>query len=66
MFGTQENQGIIYRAISDLIKEVKSTYTISISMLEVYKENVFDLLGGTSKELKIKEDSSSGFYVERL
>jgi hypothetical protein len=63
MFGNSNNQGIVYHILYELMREKQS---LSISMLEVYKESIFDLLAGSSKDLRIKEDSLNGFYVERL
>lgn len=47
--------------------------SIKCSMLEIYKENLYDLLAGdkmvgdkTKEELKIKENPRRGIYVEGL
>lgn len=65
MFGNPNNRGIVYHALNELFGGSNS-YQYSISMLEVYKESIYDLLGPSSKELKIKEDSMQGFYADRL
>ncbi len=35
-------------------------------MLEIYKENLFDLLSVQKQDLKIKESTTRGIYVEGL
>lgn len=35
-------------------------------MLEIYKENLIDLMGVKKDELKIKENPSRGIYIENL
>jgi kinesin family protein 5 len=35
-------------------------------MLEIYKENLFDLLSLNKSDLKIKEAPNKGIYVEGL
>ena len=35
-------------------------------MLEIYKENLFDLLQVGKTDLKIKENPSKGIYVQNL
>ena len=35
-------------------------------MLEIYKENLFDLLSINRPDLKIKENPKKGIYVENL
>ncbi len=47
--------------------------SIKCSMLEIYKENLYDLLAGdkmvgdkTKEELKIKENPRRGIYVEGI
>jgi kinesin family protein 5 len=40
-------------------------FTLTCSILEIYKENLFDLLSD-HKDLKIKESPARGIYVEGL
>jgi kinesin family member 5 len=75
MFGEdileEQLKGIIPRAASDIFKvwdvnsDVKEV-AFSCSMLEIYKEELRDLLNEESSELKIKESPSKGIYVEGL
>ncbi len=45
-----------------------SMYEIKFSILEIYKENLYDLLNPAVKytDLKIKEDPKKGIYVQNL
>lgn len=65
-------KGIIPRAanqIFDFIKksELDIDFTIKCSMLEIYRENLRDLLNpGGGIELKIKFSKRKGIYIEGL
>ena len=41
-------------------------FTVNCSMLEIYKENLYDLLNNRANDLKIKENPQRGIYVEGL
>ncbi|KAK9062161.1 hypothetical protein SSX86_019347 [Deinandra increscens subsp. villosa] len=62
MEGTEGNRGVNYRTLEELFKiakERKDTYTydISVSVLEVYNEQIRDLLASSSssKKLEVKQ-----------
>jgi hypothetical protein len=67
-------QGIIPRAITEIFsfindeKNQEIKFELKFSMLEIYMENLYDLLNPEAKssELKIKEHSKRGIYVENL
>ncbi|XP_020217268.1 kinesin-like protein KIN-14R isoform X2 [Cajanus cajan] len=68
MEGTEQNRGVNYRTLEHLFKisnERSETfkYDISVSVLEVYNEQIRDLLatGPTSKRLEVKL-ASEGFH----
>ncbi|KAG5007753.1 hypothetical protein JHK85_026295 [Glycine max] len=68
MEGTQQNRGVNYRTLEHLFKVSKErsetfSYDISVSVIEVYNEQIRDLLatGQTSKRLEIKQ-ASEGFH----
>ncbi|XP_024974589.1 kinesin-like protein KIN-14R [Cynara cardunculus var. scolymus] len=69
MEGTVGNRGVNYRTLAELFKVSKGrsdtfTYNISVSVLEVYNEQIRDLLAApsaTSKKLEIKQ-ASEGFH----
>ncbi|GMI82773.1 MALECTIN DOMAIN KINESIN 2 [Hibiscus trionum] len=68
MEGTGQNRGVNYRTLEQLFKIVEerketSTYSISVCVLEVYNEQIRDLLATepTSKRLEIRQ-ASEGFH----
>ncbi|KAH9690262.1 kinesin-like protein KIN-14R [Citrus sinensis] len=68
MEGTQQNRGVNYRTLELLFKIAEErketfTYSISVSALEVYNEQIRDLLdtSPTSKKLEIRQ-ASEGFH----
>ncbi|KAH7847341.1 hypothetical protein Vadar_024947 [Vaccinium darrowii] len=70
MEGTELNRGVNYRTLEQLFKvaeERKDTYTykISVSVLEVYNEQIRDLLAtsSTSKKLEIRQASEGAHHV---
>ena len=67
---TKESLGVNYRALSDLfeISEQRRdtiAYSISVQMMEIYNEQVRDLLvtDGGNKRLEIRNNSSNGINV---
>lgn len=67
----EESRGIIPRATSQIFEvvgsdEAETEYTLKCSMLEIYKENLRDLLETSPKSLKIKECPRKGIYVQGL
>ena len=70
-FCTDINKGIIPRSFDLMFSLIQGTYNtnylIRCSYLELYNEEVRDLLSKThSQKLDIREDPESGFYVEDL
>ncbi|XP_020962132.1 kinesin-like protein KIN-14R [Arachis ipaensis] len=70
MEGTELNRGVNYRTLEllfDLRKKRSDTfsYDISVSVLEVYNEQIRDLLatGSTTKRLEIKQGSKGSHYI---
>ncbi|KAJ4772316.1 P-loop containing nucleoside triphosphate hydrolases superfamily protein [Rhynchospora pubera] len=64
---TEETRGVNYRALNDLfhISETRRdtfSYEISVQMMEIYNEQVRDLLatGGINKKLEIRSSSQNG------
>ncbi|CAN4126807.1 unnamed protein product [Withania somnifera] len=69
MEGTKGNRGVNYRTLEELFKIAKErsetfTYDISVSVLEVYNEQIRDLLAPptTSKKLEIKQAPEGLFH----
>ncbi|OWF56723.1 Kinesin-like protein KLP6 [Mizuhopecten yessoensis] len=82
MVGYQSNKGIVPMVCIELFNGIdkkrsdtgdvkdKGVYEVMISMLEIYNEQVRDLLNSKSNKnkgsMKIKSDPKRGFYVEAL
>ncbi|KAG8383643.1 hypothetical protein BUALT_Bualt04G0035300 [Buddleja alternifolia] len=69
MEGTEVNRGVNYRTLEELFKisnerKETCTYNISVSVLEVYNEQIRDLLAvETSKKLEIKQASEGSHHI---
>jgi kinesin family protein 18/19 len=70
MIGTQQDPGIMVRVMSDLFihsaqqgKQQGVTYKVVVSFLEVYNENIRDLLGDAEEYLDLREDPIKGPVV---
>ncbi|KAK2659962.1 hypothetical protein Ddye_006495 [Dipteronia dyeriana] len=70
MEGTEKNRGVNYRTLEQLFKtaeerKVTFTYNIFVSVLEVYNEQIRDLLATspTSKKLEIRQASEGVHHV---
>eukprot|EP00741_Cyanophora_paradoxa_P013393 tig00020685_g12932.t1 len=71
-------RGLLPRAADQIFTELNSeedewAYIVSMNMFQIYKEQIFDMLGGPSgaphaaaDKLDIREDSAQGVYVEGL
>ncbi|XP_075057053.1 kinesin-like protein KIF28 [Mixophyes fleayi] len=74
MIGYGANRGIIPVVCEELFQAIECnqednrTYQVTFSMLEIYNEQVTDLLCKTKKSggLKVREDQHQGFYVDGL
>ncbi|PIN12782.1 Kinesin (KAR3 subfamily) [Handroanthus impetiginosus] len=77
MEGTNEARGVNYRTLEklfDIIEERKNTfrYEVSVSVLEVYNEQIRDLLvsdsqpSSTAKRLEVKQVGEGGHHVPGL
>nr|XP_060633107.1 kinesin-like protein KIF28P [Anolis sagrei ordinatus] len=73
MIGYGANRGIIPVVCEELFKSIQNQeknkqYQVTFSMLEIYNEQVTDLLSKIKKQggLKVREDQQQGFYVDGL
>nr|XP_016853085.1 PREDICTED: kinesin-like protein KIF28P [Anolis carolinensis] len=73
MIGYGSNRGIIPVVCEELFKTIQNQeknkqYQVTFSMLEIYNEQVTDLLSKIKKRggLKVREDQQQGFYVDGL
>mmetsp|Transcript_15176 Transcript_15176/g.22975 ORF Transcript_15176/g.22975 Transcript_15176/m.22975 type:complete len:1531 (-) Transcript_15176:63-4655(-) len=70
MFGTSDQKGIIprcaealFNGITDTKVDVEEVY-IKCSFVEIYQENVRDLLNPTGNKLRIREKQNGSTYIE--
>lgn len=68
---SKEKKGIIPRTFEQIFRTIHGTgdkeFLVSISMLELYNENVYDLLvKGKKNKLDLREKPGEGFYVKNL
>eukprot|EP00884_Botryococcus_braunii_P008728 jgi/Botrbrau1/17857/Bobra.0127s0097.1 len=70
MLGTPDNPGVVGRAICDLYRIAgmmeDRTFSIKISMMEIYNEVLGDLLNPGSTHLKLRHDPRRGCCVDGL
>lgn len=78
MMGTEENKGIIPQLNEDLWnriganlasntnEDIQKKFFVTISFLEVYNEEIKDLLNPSDKKLKIHESPVEGIYIDNL
>ena len=72
-YDSQDPQkGIIQRAIEEIFNYIETTsnentkFIIRASFLQIYNENISDLLKPEKKNLQIREDKKKGIYVDSL
>lgn len=68
---SDEFKGIIPRAFEQVFNTIEATsqtqFLVSCTMLELYNEEVYDLLADNGKnKLDVKENVGTGFYVKNL
>ena len=70
MLGTEENPGIMSLTLNELFEKIKSypdrEYTIKLWYLEIYNENIRDLLINNSENLDLREDPNKGVIVNGI
>ena len=70
MLGNEENPGIMSLTLSELFTKIKSyperEYTVKLWYLEIYNENIRDLLGNNSENLELREDPNKGLIVNGI
>jgi hypothetical protein len=70
MKGNQNEMGIIPRAVTDVFDTIAQTtsreFLVRVSYIEIYNEDVMDLLNPEHKKLKIREDLHRGVFVNNL
>ena len=68
---SEELKGIIPRAAENIFQRITSDasstqFDITCSYLEVYREQIGDLLNPSSKNMAVREHPSKGIYVDGL
>ena len=70
MLGTEENPGIMPLTLNELFERIKSyperEYTVKLWYLEIYNENIRDLLVNNSENLDLREDPNKGVIVSGI
>ena len=72
MLGTEESPGNMVLTLKELFKKIESysserEYNLKLSYLEIYNENIRDLLSNTNEEnLELREDPSKGLCVSGI
>ena len=70
MLGTEENPGIMSLTLNELFEKIKSyperEYTIKFWYLEIYNENIRDLLVNNGENLDLREDPNKGLIVSGI
>lgn len=65
----QEQRGILPRSIDylfDVLSRKEDSFDISISFLEIYMEEIHDLINASSEKLKFRENKNREVYVDGL
>ncbi|KAG7235186.1 hypothetical protein INR49_003097 [Caranx melampygus] len=70
MLGSQNDPGVMYRTMKELFRRMddakeEKVFTVAFSYLEVYNEQIRDLLANAGP-LAVREDSSKGVVVQGL
>ena len=67
---SENMRGVIPRTFSQIMNVIESRkelqFLVSVSFLEIYNENIRDLLTEGEERLEIKEDKNKGLYVQDL
>lgn len=63
--------GVVPRAVHQIFSHVndykdKVEFRVTVSFLQIYMENIMDLLDSTKVNLTIKEDPKNGLFVDNL
>ena len=70
MLGNDENPGIMLFTLKELFKEIKlypqREFKIKLWYLEIYNENIRDLLVNNSENLELREDPIKGLIVNGI
>jgi kinesin family protein 18/19 len=68
MLGNEENPGIMLLTLQELFNKISSNsmvrdYNVKLLYIEIYNENIRDLLSNTDEYLDLREDHNKGLIV---
>ena len=68
MFGTDTNSGLVHQSIFHIISNLGESFKISLSLIQIYKEEIFDMLQEPYKfdHSVLREDPLFGVYVKGI
>ena len=71
MLGEEKNPGIMFNTMKEIFKNMKKhtidrQYNIRVSFLEIYNENIKDLIMPSNEVLELREDPLKGVQVAGL
>lgn len=69
--GTTPEDGVIPRAVAQIFEHIEqhskdTQFVVTMSFLQIYMENIMDLLDVSKTNLSIREDPKNGIFVESL
>ena len=67
-FENKKNKGIIPRSFDYIFEEISKDkehkYNVMVSFIQIYLESMQDLLEPKNKDIRIREDTEHGVYLE--
>ena len=68
MLGNEDNPGIMLLTLQELFNKIASNslvreYNVKLWYIEIYNENIRDLLSSTDEYLDLREDHNKGLIV---
>ncbi|CAG9772397.1 unnamed protein product [Ceutorhynchus assimilis] len=71
IFGDNQSKGIIPNVFLHIFKQISlaketSSYLVTVTFMEIYNEQIRDLLNNNKKKLEIRERADLGVYVKHL
>ena len=68
MFGPDSNPGLVYQSVSHIIRNLGESFTVSFSMIQIYREKIYDMLQDTKSlnQLALRQDPLFGVYISGI
>ena len=68
MLGNEDNPGIMVLTLEDLFNKISSNsvvreYNVKLWYIEIYNENIRDLLSNSDEYLDLREDQNKGLVI---